>query len=290
MHAFVCRSFSAPDLAVDFGTANLRVWSTTSGVAEVPSRVGNEEASTEPLRAGVIVDGDGAARLLHAVFRRLRTWHARPPRVLATVPGDASEEERVALVSALRDAGADAVAIVPEPVAAAVGCGLVDASGEVRMIVDVGEGVTEVAVLSRGLLLHRDSIRLACSDMRDCVQIAAAGLGVRLSREDADAIVASNDATLPYATAVAIAAETIAEFVRNVYRDLDSRTRRRIERSGGVCLTGGGSLVATLRRAVETQLELPISVPRDPLHAVIAGSRRLLDGEAAHVWAGFAEA
>lgn len=246
--SFVCRHFSAPDVAVDLGTASLRVCTTASDVVTAGSR--------NAMRGGVIVDGDAATRLLGSALHALRSWHTRRPRVLATVPGDADEQEREALMSALYRAGAGQVVLLPEPIAAAVGAGLVDDTASVRMIVDVGEGVTEAAVVSKGVLLHRSSIRLACADVRE-------------SR--------------------APAIETIAAFVAWMYRDLDRRISDRIARDG-VCFTGGGALVRGLRRALARHLRLRLSVPADPLRVVISGARKLLDGEAAHVWDGFAEA
>lgn len=245
---FVCRDFTTPDVAVDLGTATLRVCTTASDVVTAGSR--------NAMRGGVIVDRDAAARLLGNALSALRSWHARPPRVLATIPGDADERERETLVSALYRAGAGRVVLLSEPIAAAVGAGLVDDTTSVRMIVDVGEGVTEAAVVSRGVLLHRASIRLACADVRE-------------SREPA--------------------IETIAAFVARMYQDLDRRISTRVARDG-VILTGGGALVRGLRHALAHRLRLDVSVPADPLRAVISGARKLLDGEAAHVWSGFVEA
>ncbi|HEX2062107.1 MAG TPA: rod shape-determining protein [Thermoanaerobaculia bacterium] len=174
--------------------------------------------------------------------------------MLATAPGDASEEERIALRTALHRAGAGNVMLIPEPVAAAVGAGLAGATS-VRMLVDIGEGVTEVALVSRGVLLHHASIRLACAEMREAPNAAIA---------------------------------TIAAFIAHVYVDLDRHLRERVGRSA-ICLTGGGALVDAMRNEIERALELPVYVPDDPLRAVIRGARRLLDGEAAHVWSGFGD-
>lgn len=295
---FVCRNFSAPDIAVDLGTATLRICSTASDVMERSSEitVGSSRSRHPMMRGGVIVDCDAATHLLRGAFQALRSWHARRPRVLATVPGDANDEERATLVSALYRAGAGLVALLPEPVAAAVGAGLADATPSVHMIVDVGEGVTEVAVLSRGALLYRASIRLACADARECMQAAALRLGVPLSRPEADAILFADDSGLRDEvapgfdrSAAAPATDTIAAFIAHVYRHLDRREQQIIAREG-VCLTGGGALIRELHRALVSHFQLRVRVPADPLKAVISGARKLLHGEAAHVWAGFADA
>jgi actin-like ATPase involved in cell morphogenesis len=250
---FTCRDFSAPDLAIDLGTGYLRAYSTaTSEVLELPSPVDDPDGVQRyPLRGGVIVDRDAATRLLSSVLRRLRTWHARPPNVLATVPTDASAEERDLLVESLFRAGSGMVAIVPEPVAAAVGLSL--HSDDCQMLIDVGEGVTDIAVLERGIVVHRASIRLGCAEMRDCVS-AATG--------------------------------TIAAFASYTYRELSESTRRRV-RANGVWITGGGALASGLLSAVAARLEVRVFRPEEPLRAVIDGARRLLGGDAGHVWDGF---
>ena len=108
--------------------------------------------------------------------------------------------------------------------------------------------------MERGIILHHASLRLACAN-------------VRASRA---------------------ASETIAAFVAGMYRALDGRIVNRIAREG-VCFTGGGALLRGLHRALAQRLRLRLNVPADPMRVVISGARRLLDGEAAHLWGGFAE-
>ena len=88
------------------------------------------------------------------------------PTVLACVPSDAAAEEIEALRDALRNAGAARATVVPEPLAAAVGAGLDLSSPHAQMLVDVGEGVTDVAVIRNGLVEDTLAIRVGCSDLR----------------------------------------------------------------------------------------------------------------------------
>ena len=256
---FACESFTAPDIAVDLGTAYLRACSTASSeILERPSWVDDSAGvRCHPLRGGAIVDADAATRLLTIVLRRLRTWHARRPNVLATVPTDVSADEKADVIESLIRAGAGMVAIVPEPVAAAVGASLGDG---VRMLIDIGEGVTDIAVLERGILGYRASIRLGCADMRDGATASVA---------------AANAAT-----------DTIAAFAKYAYEELDRATRARV-RSHGICITGGGALMSGIGPAVAAQLDAGVFRPAEPLRSVIAGARKLIDGDARHVWSGF---
>lgn len=280
---FACGNFSAPDIAIDLGTAWLRACSTaTAGVVEMPSWIDEPDGTRIfPMRGGVIVDRDAATRLLTIMLRRLRTWHGRPPNVLATVPTDVSPDEKDILVESLVDAGAGTVAIVPEPVAAAVAVSLHDADG-VRMLIDIGSGVTDVALLDRGSLAYRASIRLGCAEMRDGVIAAAAHDGKFITRSEADTLL-GDEAWAPAASA---AKDTIAAFAKHAYGGLERSTRARLS-FHAVCITGGGSLACGVASSVAEQLDVPVFRPHHPLRTVIDGARRLLDGDAHHVWAGF---
>ena len=134
--------FAAPDLAIDLGTANTRLYANGHGlIADEPSVIklqpgtGTVEAvgaraarlakldpyspAVSPLHAGVVADVDAATSLLTPFLKRAQRFGLRKPRALACAPTDACEEERAALVEATRRAGASAVVVVPEPLAAA---------------------------------------------------------------------------------------------------------------------------------------------------------------------------
>lgn len=281
--AFSCGTFSAPDIAIDLGTAFLRACSTaTAGILEMPASVDDGNGvKRHPLRGGAVVDVEAATRLLAIALGALRTWHARPPRVLATVPTDVSADEQDDLVEALVRAGAGMVAIVPEPVAAAVGVSLHTAA-DVRMLIDVGEGVTDIALLERGILLDRASIRLGCAQMREGVIAAVAHEGVTLTQTQADALLCDPAS----AAGTSTARSAIAAFVRDACRQLH-RSAREDVRSHGVCITGGGALTCGVASAVAAHAGVRVFRPERPLQAVIRGSRTLLGGDARHVWGGF---
>ena len=164
------RKFVAPpDLALDLGTANTRLYAVGHGlIADEPSMIhvqpetGAVEAvgaraawlachdpyanSVSPLHAGVVVDVEAATSLLKPFLQRAQRLGFFKPRALACAPTDACKEEREALIEATRRAGASAVVVVPEPLAAAIGAGLDIASPYAQMLVDIGDGVTDIAV------------------------------------------------------------------------------------------------------------------------------------------------
>lgn len=176
-----------PDLAIDFGTANLRVIRRDEGVVfdepslccfstdgATPSLVaagmgaqamvdrtsGNLEVK-RPLRRGVLQDIDSARELLrYAVPRALGRKRTGAVRAVFGVPADATMAERGALLTAARDAGIGSVRLVAEPFAAAIGAGLPVGAPTGTMVVECGAGTTEVAVLSLGGICLTRSVRI----------------------------------------------------------------------------------------------------------------------------------
>ncbi|MGH9802310.1 MAG: rod shape-determining protein, partial [Blastocatellia bacterium] len=181
-----------PDLAIDLGTANTRLYALGHGlIANEPSLIrfqqytGEVEAvgaqaawlssndpyspTVSPLHAGVVADIEAASSLLKPFLKRAQRFGLFKPRVLACAPTDACEEERAALIEAAQRAGASEVYIAPEPLAAAIGAGMDVASHYAQMIVDIGDGVTDIAVVRSGSLILTSAVRTACSDLRNAV-------------------------------------------------------------------------------------------------------------------------
>jgi rod shape-determining protein MreB and related proteins len=103
--------------------------------------------------------------------RRLRLMR---PRALLCTPSDASGNERATLVEAARRAGASVLAVSPEPLAAALGAGLNPESPYASMVVDIGSGVTDIAVICTGRIIHAAAVRTACGDLQSAVARAVA--------------------------------------------------------------------------------------------------------------------
>jgi rod shape-determining protein MreB len=267
---------SAPDVAIDLGTAITRVFAVGRGVVgETPSIVGR---TYHPLRRGVIVDIGGAAELLEPLLGSTRRLGSRP-RALTCVPSDATADEQFALRQATRAAGAREVAIVQEPLAAAIGAGLDVSSPYAQMLVDIGDGVTDVAVIRSGEILESESLRLGCSDLRDKV------IDDGIDAIQADAWMRELcrfDRLSPGMLAIA---EQIASFVDDFVRDLPDSVAAEVVESG-ICATGGGANLAALVRLMRDKSGMTISVAADPLNAVIRGASRIITGRGARtLWA-----
>jgi rod shape-determining protein MreB len=303
------RSLRNPDLAVDLGTALARVSTSRSpSCLERPTRVGAAAAVT----GGAVHDPDLAADVLRPMFRRVQRPGFRPSRVLACAPCDASESERENLIRAIRGASAGAVYVVPEPLAAAIGAGA-DVSEDMCLVVDIGEGVTDCAILAEGRLQTSVTVRGGCAAFRAEVRatvIREAGLEV--PDEECDRLLqhiglpgASGPggvilalAHLPgnhflkkhpfprnlIAEAIARGVETTLSPLAKFVQSLDPHTMAVLDEQA-LFLTGGGALIPGMEARVAQALQLRVRTPAAPHHAAIRGAAAMLEvADLAGVW------
>src|SRR5262245_48116835 len=184
------------NLAVDLGTANTLIYVPGQGiVVDEPSIVavhatdrsvlavgtqakamlGRAHGAIEvvrPLRHGVIADYDSTEKMLHHFIRRAqRTRRLGHPRIVISVPSGITQVERRAVHESAIEAGASKVYLISEPVAAALGAGLRVAEPGASLIVDVGGGTTEIAVISLSGIVYSTSLRLGGDDMNDAIAV-----------------------------------------------------------------------------------------------------------------------
>ena len=310
----------APELALDMGTGTTRLALPDAQLLiEQPSVLESADEPEAPRRAqrlvehpikrGVVMDVEAAARMLAPQILAARGPAPMKPRVLACHPSDASLGERDRLVAAILLAGAGAVQLTSEPVAAVVGSTEPQAdAARARMIVDLGEGVTDIAVVVEGHLLASAALRLGLADIRHHIEREVrAEQGVALRPRELAALItqqASASGWLPVERApgrsrhgrpqgrralqrlvlvnsavVARATEGVLEAIgrnaSNVLRALAWKEIAAIAHDG-ILLTGGGALVPALSRGIAEQLGVGVRVATDPLHAVIRGACELL--------------
>ncbi|MBO0863400.1 MAG: rod shape-determining protein [Chloracidobacterium sp.] len=330
------RNLLAPDLAIDLGTANTRLYARGHGlIADEPTLIkiqpgtGAVEAvgaraarlskldrfayAISPLHAGVVADIEAASSLLKFFLSRAQRLGILRPRALACAPTDACEEEREALIEATRRAGASAIVVVAQPLAAAIGASLDVSSPYAQMIVDIGDGVTDIAVIRSGALITTSAVRTACSDLRHSVsQTIAFRYGVLLFSDEAERLMrtvgaAREDETErlfltqgtdlltgepmslcvsshDVAEAVEQPLETIVDAIQKSFRDLPPETSCEVIETG-VCLTGGGAQLQGLSERLAKATSLAVHVADDPMRAVINGACQMLKvGIATDIW------
>ncbi|WP_224961634.1 rod shape-determining protein [Geomonas subterranea] len=266
-------------VALDVGTATTRIATGNCGILEVPSRIGSRRA----LRDGVVVDPDTTVQILQPVIEKRRIFGMVKPSILGCAPSDASESERQLLTDAIMKAGAAAVSIIPEPLAAAVGASLDVSSPYAQMVVDVGDGVTDCAVFRCGKVIASYALRGGCCRMRRAIATAVASeRKTTLDEEEADLLLRSygtsageHPAGMTAAAALPTVLEEIADAIDIFIRDLPNDIGCDIIYSG-ICLTGGGALIPGLRHLLEERTGINVFTAAHPRSAVVEGARAIL--------------
>ena len=315
---------SNPVIAVDLGTANTRVYAPASDtLTEQPSalsltkantpaisdeylRHSNRQLKARPLRGGVIVDLKNAVSLLKPLVRKSKQ-HFLAPISLASAPSDSNRLERDRLQQALLQAGSKEVCIIPEVWAAALGAGIDLAQESAQLLVDIGDGVTDMAVFRRGRIAASTSIRLACSDLQRAVRSRlVTAHRVRISDLDAERLTHSLEALLPKQansgsslelTALDIGQRRerpcridkhdLALAMEPVLNKIAATLNQGLERlprawreeiaTTGIHLTGGGACISGMAALLAARTGMPVRPADNPLHAVINGAIRTLE-------------
>lgn len=309
-----------PNIAIDLGTANTRIYASDLGqITEEPSLIRhirqdtgahgpdkyisylNSKLVSMPLRGGVIVDINNAISLLKPLVKRTRKG-LRQPVSLACAPTDSSEKERKLLAEAVLHAGASHVAIIPEVWAAAIGAGIDVDRPCAQVLIDIGEGVTDMAVIRDGRLVFAAAVRTACADLQKAVRTAVIArhkvclYPAEVERLTHEIVSFSQPRTLPgkpitvagvdiikrcevrvavdnseILNALEPVADKILRMIDAGLRKLPARLAGEIVESG-ICLTGGGACIKGIDRLIAARTKLDVRVGVDPIHSVINGA------------------
>jgi rod shape-determining protein MreB len=290
---------------VAFNTAQNRIEAVGSRAREMIGRTPRDLVAIRPLRDGVIADFEAAERMLTDFIRRAsrRSGWLRP-RVVVGVPAEITQVERRAVKESTLRAKASEVYLVDEPVAAAIGAGLPITEPTGNMIVDIGGGTTDIAVVSLAGMVYRKSVRVAGDEMdealvdhmkkahglligpRTAEQIKigigsaapldepmamevrgrhiTAGLPKKIMVTDREV----RDALTP---TIDVIVRAVREALEKVPPELSADIYDR-----GVVITGGGSLLRNLDHRLREDTDLPVQVAEDPLTSVVLGAGRML--------------
>lgn len=320
------------DIGIDLGTANTLVYVKDKGIViHEPSivamntktnqvlAVGDQARrmigktpshiqATRPLVDGVISDFEVTERMLKYFFdqvHRERFGLTPRPRVVIGIPLGVTEVERKAVEDAALHAGAREVYLIEEPMAAAIGSRLPIQEAAGTMIVDLGGGTTEIAVLSLGGVVAWRSLRLGGTKLdQDIVQYVRDHynllLGERTAEEVKIKIGSAWDDGQQYETSVRgrdllsglpremmISSQqirealqrSIATIVENIKATLESTPPELVADiyEKGILLTGGGSLLRGIEKAIQAETRIPINIADDPLTAVVRGTGIVLE-------------
>jgi rod shape-determining protein MreB len=329
----ILSSFFADDLAIDLGTVNTVIFTPEQGIvlnepsilainkysrevlsvgSQALKLLGREPNDTEvhrPIKRGAIDSFEISQLFLRTLISRVQHHdHPKRSRLVVGVPGSSTPLERRSVKDAARDAKARSVDLIDEGLAAALGAGIDFDNEQARLIVDIGGGTTNIAILASGGVVNSISITAAGNAMdesiRDYLRLRyAVNFGERtierVKRELGSASADQWDTHLDkefeivgkqLANGAALPVEISAREVRNaiqpVVAEIISAVRRVIEDASpevtadifysGVILTGGGALLHGMSNRLQSELNLNVTVPEDPLTTVALGAGRLL--------------
>ncbi|MEF3167770.1 MAG: rod shape-determining protein [Deltaproteobacteria bacterium] len=320
------------DLAIDLGTANTLVFVKGKGIVlREPSvvavkkdarsarvlAVGKEAKSMlgktpgnivaiRPMKEGVIADFEVAESMLRYFIRKVHNRRTLVrPRIIVSVPSGITQVEKRAVIESAESAGAREVYLIEEPMAAAIGAGLPITEPTANMVVDIGGGTTEVAVISLAGIVYSASIRVAGDKMDEAIlQHIKRKFNLLIGEHSAENIKIQIGNVLPEPpleemeikgrdlvsgvpkTIVINAAEVreaiseqianIVEVVRNALEETPPELSADIV-DRGIVLTGGGALLKNLDKLLRDETGLPILIAEDPLSSVVLGSGKALD-------------
>lgn len=297
MFAIARDAVRSVDAAIDFGTAWVRVATASQHVRERRSASGEHRA----LAGGVVVDRHAAAEVLRPLLHRARRWAGFSRlRAMACAPSDASAEEKATLADCIMRAGASAVHIAMEPLAAAIGAGVDVASPYAKLVMDIGEGVTDCAVIRSAQVHHSHAVRVGCSDFRRAIQQRVATThGITLSEEESERLLRMAGVeegalktvtlrgarssqvctvTIPAAelhSAMAPALAAILGSLEMFLHDMPPEISAEVIEEG-IYLSGGGALLKGMPELLVHLSRMDIHVVADPLGAVTSGIRAML--------------
>ncbi|SEJ24731.1 rod shape-determining protein MreB [Bhargavaea ginsengi] len=324
--------FGSKDVGIDLGTANTLVFIKGKGIVlREPSvvaknvktgeivAVGNDAKNmigrtpgsiiaTRPMKDGVIADFDTTTAMIQYYLREAQkasggTW--KKPNVMICVPYGITSVEQRAVIDASRQAGAKDAFTIEEPFAAAIGASLPVWEPTGSMVVDIGGGTTEVAVISLGGIVTSESIRVGGDAMdqaiisyirktynltigdRTAEQIKIEIGSANVTEKPEKMEIRGRDLLTGLPKTIEISSEEIAEALKESITAIIDGVKKTLEHTPpelaadvmerGIVLTGGGALLSNLDKVIAEETNMPVSIAEDPLDCVAVGTGKALD-------------
>jgi len=318
------------DIGIDLGTANTLVCVRGTGIVlNEPSVVAVEKASRKvlaigaaakemlgrtpgeieairPLKDGLIADFEITEKLLSDFIKRVvRHKYLMKPKIVISVPSGITEVEKRAVRDSAENAGAREVFLLPEPMAAAIGIGLPVESPTGIMIVDIGGGTSEIAVIALNGIVNNTSVRIAGDELNESIVLylkknynlligeltaeevkIKAGSAFPLDKEESIEI-KGRDLVAGVPKTMKLSSAQVREAMSEPVDAIVEAIRQSLERTPpelasdildrGIILTGGGALLRGLDRRIRQETNLPVIVADDPLTCVVRGCGAVLD-------------
>ena len=318
------------DIGIDLGTANMLVTLKGKGIIlkepsvvainkksqailatgreekEMLGRTPDEIKAIRPLKDGVIADFTATQLMLKNVLKKVCTrYNAGRPRVVVGVPSGITEVEERAVEESIMQAGAKEVYLIEEPMAAAIGSNINVAEPTGNIIVDIGGGTTEVAVISLGGIVLCNSLRVAGDELdEDIVNYIKREMNLAIGETTAEQIkieigcalppmteltmdVCGRDLTTGLPKHVIITSSQIGEAMAESISKIVDVVKQTLERTPpelasdimerGIMLTGGGALIRDIDKLLSAKTGMPVYVAENPLDCVVKGAGKTLE-------------
>ena len=318
------------DIGIDLGTANTLVTLKGKGVilkepsvVAIDRRSGNILATgyeakemlgrtpetikaVRPLKDGVIADFTATQLMLKNIVSKVcQRYNAGRPRVVVGVPSGITEVEERAVEESVLRAGAKEVYLIEEPMAAAIGANLDVAEPAGNIIVDIGGGTTEVAVISLGGIVVSNSLRVAGDELdEDIINYVKREMNLAIGETTAEEIKIEIGCALPLMTEasmevrgrdlgnglprnVIVTSTQIEEAMHDSINEIVEVVKATLEKTPpelasdivekGIVLAGGGALIRNLDKLLSQKTEMPVYIAEDPLECVVKGTGKTLE-------------
>ena len=323
-------TFLGRDMAVDLGTANTLVYDRGRGIvlnepsvvalntnngqivavgAEAKRMIGRTPGNivaVRPLKDGVIADFDVTERMLRYFIQKVhRRTHLAKPRLVVAVPSGITGVEQSAVKEAGHQAGARRVYIIEEPMAAAIGAGLPIHAPTGNMVVDIGGGTTEVAVISLGGIVTSQSIRIGGDELDQAIitfgkKEYSLMLGERTAEElkmalgsafpsadEPQAEIRGRDLVSGLPKTVVISAAEVRRAIEEPVNLIVDAVKNTLDKcppelagdvmDRGIALTGGGAMLRGLDSRIREETGMPVQVADNPLDSVVLGTGKCVE-------------
>ena len=322
-------NFSSKDIGIDLGTANILVTVKGKGIIlnepsvvaidnntgeivatgieakEMLGRTPENIRAVRPLQDGVIADFSATELLLKNIISKVCTmYNAGKPRIVVGIPSGITEVEERAVEEAAIQAGAKEVYLIEEPMAAAIGANLDISAPSGSIVVDIGGGTTEVAVISLGGIVISNSLRIAGDELdQDIVNFVKRELNVAIGDTTAEQLKIQIGCATPLMTElsmevrgrdlnnglpinITVTSTQIQKAIENSLNEIMDIVKVTLEKTPpelasdimekGIVLTGGGALIRNLDKLLSEKTRMPVYVAEDQTDCVVKGTGKTL--------------
>lgn len=323
-------NFTGKDIGIDLGTSNLLVTLKGKGVVlsepcvvaidnetgkiigtgfeayEMLGRTPSNIRALKPLKDGVIADFTATQLMLKNIMSKMcNRYNLGRPRVVVGVPSGITEVEERAVEEAILSSGAREVFLIEEPMAAAIGANLDVAEPAGSIIVDIGGGTTEVAVISLGGIVVSNSIKIAGDEIdQDIINFFKRDLGLAIGETTAEQIkkelasaidpvkdekmeVKGRDYKTGLPKTIIVTASEISDAIKDSIREITDIVKQTLEKTPpelssdiaekGIVLTGGGALIKNIDKLLAEKTSMPVYIAENPMESVVKGTEKALD-------------